>query len=127
MSWPASRAFSSWGSTVSSKPSTPSTRGRPRGDAGRGVAAELLVDGRRLPPRRAQLAEGGGKVGRGVGRDGGAHGGEPRPRAASRRQRPAPTARPREVLARRRYPSEVRQDDRRPSARVPLIAHQVER
>ena len=29
MSWPASRAFSSWGSTVSSKPRTPSTRGSP--------------------------------------------------------------------------------------------------
>ena len=49
------------------------------GDAGGGVAAELLVDRRRLPARGPELAEGGGEVGRGVGREGRAHGAEPRP------------------------------------------------
>ena len=39
--------------------------GLARGDAGGGVAAELLVDGPGLPPRRPQLAERGGQVGRG--------------------------------------------------------------
>ncbi len=49
-------------------------QGQALGDAGRGVAADLLVDRRRLPPRCPELAERGGKVGRGIGRDGRAHG-----------------------------------------------------
>ena len=74
------------------EPQDPLHEGLPVGDAACRVAAELFVDGRRLPSRGPELAERGGEVGRGVGRDGGAHWGEPRParRGLCPRPRPRP-------------------------------------
>ena len=68
-SWPARMAFSSWGTTVSSKPSTPVDQRLARGDARRGVASDLVGDRDRLPPRRPELARGS------VGRSGAGSGG----------------------------------------------------
>ena len=65
MSCPARRAFSSWGRTVSSKPSTPVPRARPsdmRAAAFRRISSST---GNRLPPRLPKLAERGGMVGGG--------------------------------------------------------------
>ena len=70
------------------EPEDPVHEGSAPGDAGRGVAAELFVDRRGLPPRRPELAEGGGKVGRGLGREGRTHGAEPRRAAPGRSTAP---------------------------------------
>ena len=53
MSWPARTAFSSWGRTVSSKPSTPVTSGR-GGNPGRCVATDLVGHADRDPTGLAQ-------------------------------------------------------------------------
>ena len=64
-SCPASTAFSSWGRTVSSKPSTPVTRGSPAAMRARGVAPDLLGHRDRRPAGLPEPAEGGDVGGRG--------------------------------------------------------------
>ena len=60
MSCPARMAFSNWGTTVSSKPSTPGTRVSPAAIIGR-VAPHLLGHRHRLPARGAQIASAPGR------------------------------------------------------------------
>ena len=61
-SCPASRAFSSWGRTRVLEAEHPGDQRLAGGDAGRGVAPDLLGDRDRLPARGAQLAERAGQT-----------------------------------------------------------------
>ncbi len=68
-SWPASTAFSSWGSTVSSKPSTPVTRGSPaaiRAEALRRISWATGIDRHPASRRRPSVVMSGGGVSRAV-------------------------------------------------------------